>query len=62
MSEIFPEHTQEENQDQCETDHQKRGGNELYLKILSGKELDDKKEKNAKEGQNDSIDHGVEES
>jgi hypothetical protein len=61
MFEIFPEHNQEENEAQCETDHQKGRGNEPYFKIPPGKKLNDKKEKNAKQGHNDPIHNRVEE-
>lgn len=61
MFEIFPGSNQEKDKNQRKTDHQKRGGNEIYLKIPAGKELDDKKEDDAQKSYEKPIDDVVEE-
>jgi hypothetical protein len=61
MFEIFPGYNQEKDKNQRKTDHQKRGGNEVYLIIPAGKELDDKKENDTQKSYDEPIDDVVEE-
>ena len=59
MFKIFPKYSEEEDENQRETDHQKRGGDKLYLEIPPRKELDDKKQKGAENGYYKPVDDSV---